>query len=490
MATSISSIGVGSGLPLDTLLEDLRKVENVPLAALQTRAQKEQQRFSAYGTLKSALDAVSTAATALGKAATFNGVKASVTGESFTASVKADAGAVPGNYSVKVEKLARAQSLTSQVSAKRNESLVSGGEKVDIRFTVDGKTHTISLDPAKSSLDDVVKAINSNANLKASATLVKTGDADDSYRLIISADETGEKNSITSIEIERSGGGTDGLDELRKILEFGTTAPTEGEGGEGDEPVSPFGMKESVSAQDAEVIINGDITLRSSSNTIENAISGVTLTLAKESDSADTLKVTRDDSAATTAVNNFVSSYNALLSTIKTLTVYDVDAQSGAPLTGDGLPRRAQAMVREAFSGLSFEGVSLSALGFKTDPTTGNLSVDTTKFTSVLENNRAAVEQLFTGEDGFSKRVTAAVETFTKKDGLIQTSQDNITKALKQLERQYEQMESRIEQKMENYRKQFVQLDAFMAQQNSISSYLTSQLSMLENLASGNSKSK
>lgn len=480
MATSISSIGVGSGLPLDTLLEDLRKVENIPLANLQSRAQKEQQRFTAYGTLKSALDTVATAAANLGKAATFNGVKASVAGETFTASVKSGSGAVPGSYSVDVNQLAKAQSLTSKNSESRTENLVTGSGKVDLNFTVDGTTHTISLDAEHSSLNDLVKAINSNADLKASATLVKTGDGEDAYRLIISSDETGEKYQINSIEVVAGEGGESAdFSRLEKLIAFDRV------NGQAD------GMKESVAAQDAIITINGDIEITSSSNTIENAIDGVTLSLAKESGgSPDTLTITRDDSAATAAITNFVNTYNALLATVKSLTAYDIDAQQGAALSGDGLPRRAQAAVREAFGSLTIDGVTLSSLGIKTDPTTGNLSVDTEKFAAALKDNRAAVEKFFSGEDGLSKRVTAAVETFTKKDGLIQTSQDSITQTLKNLERQYEQMESRIEQKMENYRKQFVQLDAFMAQQNSISSYLTSQLSMLENLASGNSKSK
>lgn len=507
MATSISSIGVGSGLPLDTLLADLRKAENVPLAALQSRAEKEQQRFSAYGTLKSALDTVSSAAATLGKAATFNAVKPTVTGETFTASAKAGSGAIPGSYSVKVGQLATAQVLSTDGVAMRNENLASGSGKVDITFTIGegdaAKTHTVQVDAGKSSLEDIVKAINADSKLGVSATLMNDGSADP-HRLMISADNTGTASRITSISVEAGEGATaEDVSQLKSILGYQETpAPaegeeggTEGEGGpegEGDpgDPVVPAGMKQMTAAKDAQLTING-VAVTAQSNTIENAIEGITLTLAKESAEnapADTLKVTRDDSVATSAVTGFVNAYNALQSTIKALTSYDIDSQKGAALTGDSLPRRAQAEVREAFSGLAANGITLTTLGIKTDPVTGNLSVDNEKLAAALKDNRAEVEQIFSGAEGLSKRVTKAVETFTKSDGLIKTSQDSITETLKRLEKQYEQMEMRIEDKMENYRKQFVQLDAFMAQQNSISSYLTSQLSMLENLSSGNSK--
>lgn len=489
MATSISSIGVGSGLPLDTLLEQLRKAENAPLAALQTRATKEQQRFSAYGTLKSALDTVSTAATALGKNETYNAVKTSVTGDSFTATAKAGSGAIAGNYAISVGNLAKAQVLSSDGVAKRNENLASGTGKVDITFTLadgeDGpRTHTISLDANKSSLEDIVKAINADSKLGVSATLMNDGDPDQPHRLMISANETGTQNRMTAIEVKPAEGSGADVTNLSSILTYTEADP------EADPPVASTALKEIVVAEDAEIHING-IKVSSQSNTIENAIEGVTLTLAKQSAegaSPDSLRLTRDDTVATTAVTNFVNAYNALQSTIKTLTAYDVDSQSSAALTGDSLARSAQSRVREAINGMAVNGVTLSSIGIKTDPTTGNLSIDNEKLNAALKDNRADIERLFAGETGLSKRVTTAVEVFTKSDGLIKSSQDGIERTLKLLEGQYEQMETRIDQKMETYRAQFVQLDTFMAQQNGISSYLTQQLAMLNNLSTSDKK--
>lgn len=491
MASSISSIGVGSGLPLDTLLEQLRTAENAPLAALQTRAKKEQDRFSAYGTLKSALDTVKTAAEALGKSETFHGVKSFVTGDTFTATTKAGAGAIPGNYAVRVDKLATSQVLTSAAAASRTDKLVTGSGAVDITFTLKGgDTKTISIDASKSSLEDVVKAINSESGLKFSATIMKAGESD--FRLMLTSDDTGESNTITAISVSAaSGSDLENLDDLKNVINF--TAPIPDPDADPNAPIveNATGMTQRVAGQNAEVTING-ITVTSEKNTIENVVDGVTLTLNKAAAAdanPDTLKVTRDDSVATNAVTSFVNAYNALQSTIKALTSYDVDSQSGAALTGDSLARSAQSQVRDALNGLAIDGVTLSSLGIKTDPTTGNLSVDNAKLTDALTNNRAAVEKLFTSESGLSKRVTKNVDLFTKSDGLIKTSQDSITRTLKQLEQQYEQMEARIDQKMETYRAQFVQLDSFMAQMNSTSSYLTQQLDMLSSLAKSNSKS-
>lgn len=482
MATSpISSIGVGSGLPLNDLLQQLRTAENAPLAALQTRATKEQQRFSAYGTLKSALDSVSTAAAALGKGETFNAVKTSVTGDTFTATAKAGSGAIAGNYAISVENLAKAQVLSSNGTASRTDDLASGSGKVDITFTLaNDETHTISIDAGKSSLEDIVKAINAESDLGVSATLMNDGDPENTgnpHRLMISADQTGTESRVLSISVAAAEGSSADASGLASVISY-----TEGETGN---------MNQIIEAENAQVSING-ISVSSQSNTLEDVIEGVTLNLTKqaaEDASPDSLRLTRDDSVTTTAINNFVNAYNALQSTIKALTAYDVDAQEGAALTGDSLARRAQSQVRDAINGLASNGLTLTSIGIKTDAVTGNLSVDTDQLNEALANNRVNVEQLFAGETGLSKRVTSAVEVFTKSDGLIKSSQDGIERTLKLLESQYDQMEARIDQKMETYRTQFVQLDSFMAQMNGISSYLTTQLSMLQNLSSSNQKS-
>lgn len=489
MASSISSIGVGSGLPLDTLLSQFRTVENAPLAALQTRANKEQQRFSAYGTLKSALDAVSTAAEALGKSETFHGVKASVTGDTFTATTKAGSGAIPGNHSIRVENLAQAQVLASggvgadgDVAGDKRAVLTGATGQVKISFTVGGEDRDLLVD-AGASLRDIAKAINADKDLDFSASIMNDGSQ---HRLVISSNKTGDENTISKITVSAGDDFDGSLDPLKNVLEFDAAAPV----APADPDANPTVMSQTVAGKDAKLTING-IVVTSASNTVEGAVEGVTLKLNKaaaEGASPDSLAVTRDDSITTTAVNNFVNAYNALQSTIKSLTSYDVDAQQGAALTGDSLARNAQSRVREAINGLAANGVTLSSIGIKTDTTTGNLTVDSTKLNEALTNNRADIEQLFAGEAGLSKRVTTSVEVFTKSDGLIKSSQDSITRTRKQLEKQYEQMEMRIDQKMETYRMQFVQLDTFMSQMSGISSYLTSQLAMLGNLSSSNNK--
>ena len=474
MATSISSLGVGSGLDLNTLLQNLRTAENAPLAAIATRTSAEKQRLSAYGTLKNSLETLATAAKSLEKSETFNTLKSSITGDTLAAVPKPGSGAIVGSHTVLVEQLASAQVLASGRVATNNAPLAPDATgSINLTFALnDGSEHSIFA-AADSSLQGIAKAINADASLGFSATLMNDGTG---HRLIISSNKTGEQNTITNISVALADDGAGDITALQSALSFDKNAP------------HPSGLTETVAGQNAIAVVNG-IQIISQDNELEDAIEGVTLTLKKQTAAdalPDVVQLMRDDTETTAAVENFVKAYNSLQNNIKSLTAYNVELQMGSPLSGDSLARRVQTQMRDSINGLASSGITLPSIGLTTDPYTGELRLDKEKFTDALNANRAQVEQLFTGDDGLSKRVTTAAEIFTKSDGLLSTSQAGIQRGIRQLEKQYEQMESRIDQKMETYRKQFVQLDGFMSQMNGISAYLGQQLSMLANLNSGN----
>ena len=75
---SVSSLGIGSGLDLNTLLDQLTTAENAPLTLLQNQQTAYQAKLSAYGTVQSVLSAFQSTASKLADATTFSSVKASV----------------------------------------------------------------------------------------------------------------------------------------------------------------------------------------------------------------------------------------------------------------------------------------------------------------------------------------------------------------------------------------------------------------------------
>ncbi len=460
---AISSIGVGSGLPLDDLLAKLRASENQSLTLIESRANTVQSRLSAYGTIKSSIEALKTAGDALGKAETFGALKASVGGDAFTAT--ATSKAIAGQYSIKVEQLATAQTLTTVGQADRKTALSS--DTVDITVTLEnGSSKTITLGKADTSMEGIVKAINAETGLGISATLVNSGKGDTPHHMLLTAKQTGTQAAVASITVSGADAGA-----VQNLLGY-----------DAEHPGSNFTEDP---AKMAKLSING-IEVESSSNTVENAIEGVTLTLAKENEDgkAGTLTLTRNDEVTSKAINTFVTAYNNLQNIIKTLTSYDVDNQKGSALTGDNLARSVQTQVRAALNTVESSGAlrSLSQMGISTNPSDGILKVDNDKLAAALKDNMANVQKLFAGEQGISANIAAVADRYVKSGGLISHASDSMTDTLKDLQSQYTAMSERIDAKMESYRQQFVQLDTMMVQMNSVSSYLTQQLSMLSNI--------
>ncbi|CDM24796.1 Flagellar hook-associated protein FliD [Castellaniella defragrans 65Phen] len=450
---SVSSLGL-SGLPLTDLLDKLKTNESQVLNTIKSRQTAAEAKLSAYSKLKSAVDTFQKAAQAVGKESAFGAVAAKSGSDAISAS--ADSTAIPGQYSIQVDKLASNQTLVYAGRADRTADIGTGGT---LKITIDGTEKSLDLSGKGTSLNDLVAAINADKDIGVNATVVNDGTPGSQYRLLLTSRETGTQNAVTNITVDDNA-------DLDAFLGYSGGGSTAG-----------------VTVQDAtnaELSING-IAVTSQSNTIENVIDGVKLTLNQTTTSAANLALTRDDSAAKKAVQDFVSSYNSLLSTIKTLTAYDTDAQTSSALTGDSLARTVQTRMRDAISGAfdATNGTSLSKIGITTNPTTGQLSIDDTKLTQALSDNLDGVKSLFTSGTGIGSRVDAAATAFTKTDGIFSTTTTGLSKTIEDIKKQYDATSDRIDQRMETYRAQFTQLDTMVSQMNTLSSYLSQQLSAL-----------
>ncbi|QRF91303.1 flagellar hook-associated protein 2 [Alcaligenes faecalis] len=461
---AISSIGIGSGLKLDELLEDLRKAENVSLTAIQNRQVENVNRISAYGKLKASITALQSAGKTLNDPSLYGAVKVKAAGDGI--SVTGNNKATPGQYSIAVEQLASKHSLSTGRVSDRSTPLGVDG-KVIITLQ-NGTAHTLDLTGKDTSLQGVMQAVNADPKLGVTATIINNGDPDHPYQLVLTASETGEQASIKSLSV-------DGNANLDGLLSF--TAATESS--------TAQGMKQLNEAVNAKATING-IDIISQSNTLKDTVEGLEITLNKASSETISLDVTRDDSIPTKAITDFIEAYNALNSTIRSLTSYDVENKKGSALTGDSMPRRIQSSLRSSLNIPTTEGSlrSLASIGITTDPKTGDLVVDDKKLATALKENMADVQRLFAGEDAIGNRINKAADEYVKKGGFIDNATDGADKIGKTLEKQALATAERIDNKIEAYRKQFIQLDRMVNQMKGTSDYLTQQLSMLGNMNS------
>ncbi|MFI5445970.1 flagellar filament capping protein FliD [Polaromonas sp. UC242_47] len=471
---SISSLGVGSNLDLSGLLKSLENSEKQPLLGLKAQADSYTTKLSAYGKLQDALAALKTASTKLGNLDLFQGAKAS---SSFTTVLTASAtsSAVAGNYAIKVSQLAQAHSLATAGQVDPKAAIGTGAGNITIDFgtftpadavlgtpasyvlNASRKPVVIAYDASNSSLEGIRDAVNA-AKGGVTASIVNDGSGTPN-RLVLTSDETGEPSSM---KISVSGSNTD----LGNFLTH--------------DPLGASAMKETSAAQNAKLTVNG-LDISSATNTVSESLQGVTLSLVKAGES--TLTVARDTASISTAVNAFITAYNALLSTGKALTAYDPDTKTGSPLTGDSTLRILQVRIREALitpqaAGSSSDLTMLSDIGvsFQKD---GTLALDATKLEKALSTNLEGVGKLFGGtatdKAGFGKQLTALTESLTGKGGSLLVATEGLTASIKKLDLQYDAMETRINSTVDRYRAQFTQLDVLMSKMNNTKAYLTSQ---------------
>ena len=463
---AISSIGVGSGLPLDQLLSDFRKSENQPLVLIQQRQVISEARLSGYGIIKGALTDLQKASQALTKTEKYGALKGTSSNEAI--GVKVEKNAVAGSYTLTDIKLATQQSLALAGRDSRTDKIGTGGQlSIELNNGEDPVTIDLGDD---TSLEGLMKTINANPDLGVQATLVNDG-SDSPYHLMLTAKDTGTEASIKEIKVT-------GNDELNGILAY-------------DAAGSTANYQETTAASNAQATING-IQITSQSNTLKDVVEGITLDLKTLPADGEAVKIdiTRDDSVAINAVKDFVKAYNSLLDTIKAQTSFDVENESSSALTGDSLVRRVENQVRSALNSASGVGDihSLADLGITSDYKTGKLEIDEEKLTEAVRDHLGDVTEFLSGSNGVGQNVDKVANEYIKSNGFIQNATDGLNRTIKDLEKQYEATSERIENKMENYRRQFSQLDVMMNQMSGISTYLTQQLSMLGNMNSSNNK--
>ncbi|MBD9379815.1 flagellar filament capping protein FliD [Achromobacter sp. ACM02] len=451
---SITNLGSTTGLPLEKILTDLQAAEDKKLSLYTNRQASYEARVSAFGQIQSAVEALQKAAAALGKSSTLDAVKPNVIGDGLTATI-GENGATMGEYTIKVKTLAAAQTLQSGKVADRTASNGATGS-FEIQLT-NGDKHTVNLTD-DTSLNGIAKAINSDDKAGVRATIITNESG--SY-LMLSAKDTGVQASVSSITVT-------GDQKLQDILSYNS-----GTGAQ---------LTQQTQAADAEVEING-IVVKSGSNNISDAIDGVTLNLTATTpaDKTVTLKLQSDTSLASKAVQDFVSAYNSLQSTISKLTAFDVTAQTNQALTGDSTTRSIQSSMSSALQVITGEGSlrSIADLGISMDPKTGVLKLDQTALDKALTTNPADVKRIMTSSDGLAAKFDAAAKGILGSNGSIKISQDGLNESIKDVKEQLVRAKASSVASMAAMRAQFVALDKFVSQQTVTANYLTQQFAAM-----------
>ena len=384
------ALGVGSSLDVNSLVTQLMAAEQQPIKALATKEAKYQSQLTAYGSLKGALSTFQSSASVLSNPGKFSAVSASIA-DTTLATVVASPAALSGSYSLNVTQLAQSQKLqSSNTFATTSTTLGSGTLTISFgtyiaspsSFTInpDKATKTITIGSTQNTLSGVRDAINA-ANAGISANIINDGSGN---RLVITSTDSGAANALKITVADSSDGSNTDNAGLSQLAYDGTSPST-------SQMTQPTGM----GPKDAVFTIDG-IAINKPSNTITDAISGMTVNLLKIGTS--TLTVTHDTTAVQSAVQTFVNAYNTLNNTITSLSKYDPISKKAAVLTGDSTLNSLKSQLKNVFNTpLSTAGGGLTALSDIgiTFQKNGTLTLDTNTLNTSLRDLTKDVSTLF-----------------------------------------------------------------------------------------------
>lgn len=436
---AITSAGIGSGLNVESIVSQLMAIESRPLDRLNSKKDAYNAQLSAYGQLSSAVATFQTAMSKLDTLSDFRLFKATSADETaFTAT--ANSGAAVGTYDIQVDSLAQAHKIKSKVFSDTDTTLVGGG---DLTFTVGTDSFTIT-GAGSLTLSELRDAVNNAAdNVGVTASIISE-DSSNNY-LVFTSNETGNDYQITLSGTAKDVGNLETSD------------------------INTPGSLNAV------IQVDGTFTVSRNSNSISDAITGVTLDLKSQTTSGVNLKIDRDIASVSDVVQGFVDSYNSLQDTI--------DGLRAGDLAGDNSLLNIESKLKSVFntppSGLTSSYQYLSEVGVAFEKT-GKLSLDTTKLETAVNSDYTGLADLFANDNqGYAYRLKAAADDILATGGTIDARKGGINSSIDSTDSRIAREEFRLGLVETRLRAQYTALDTLLGTMSSMSSFLQQQLASL-----------
>lgn len=442
--------GLASGLDTNAIVTALMQADTQQVTDLQSQQSALTAKNTQLTSIQTALQTVANDAQAMldpslfAQTQTVSSTNATLVG----ATAINGSGAVEGGYQVGVTQLA--------TSAQRTFSFTSPTQADTV--TIDGQQISLA---AGASTQDLVNAVNANSNVDVWATATSSG------TVVLSDRATGQQTG-SYIQVSESNA-TPSLAEQTNLAQAG---------------------------QNAEYTVNGAAGT-SASNTVSTAIPGVSLSLNGLTTSGGTVTVDVSAPSSNTtgiqnAVQQFITDYNSAITTIQTQlaqtpsssdptqgTLYDdselndllSSMRTAMYTSGSGLPQAMSSMLDIGVStgAATGQGPSQSTLD-------GDLTLDASTLTSALESNPSGVQSMLAS---WANSLSTLVNSEAGPGGTISMQINDDNDQNSQLANQISNLQDSNSQKQEALVNEFAQMESALSQNQSTSSWLTSQLNSL-----------
>ena len=371
--SAVSSLGVGSGLDIRQIVDDLVAAERAPT---ENRIERQEERLeteiSAFGKVQSLMGDFQSTVAELQDPDSF--VSRDTSSSSDAVGISAGDNAEDGSWDVEVEQLARAQRsvLRGDIAIEDRDEPLGTGE---ITIESGDRVSNIVIDEDNQTLEGIRDAINeSTAGVDASIINDGTG-----QRLVLNGQEEGEAGAF-SMDVE------------------GDLAAVLNPDGEGVLEEDAFDVDPLQAAQDAEFSVDG-LTMTRSSNQVDDVLDDITLDLEGVTDGPATVSVSTDSAGIQSQVEGFVEAFNEFQGGISELTNFDPETEEAGPLNGEssvtGIVSQLRNTITEPVEALEGRAVrSMADIGILTTRD-GSLELDPSRLDDAVREDPEAVTALF-----------------------------------------------------------------------------------------------
>jgi flagellar hook-associated protein 2 len=370
MASSISgassvnsSTGLGSGIDVNAFVQSALANDQASITQLQNQQSTINAQSKALAQITSDLNALQTAVFSLNDPLGSLAAQAATSSNTAVLTASASPAAVAGTHTITVNNLATTSSYYTNAVASSSTALGTGSFQLQVGSAA---PVTITVDSTNNTLDGLVGSIN-NLAIGVRASVINDANG---ARLALVSETTGAPSDIT--------------------ISSNTTG---------------LSFTKAVTGTNASLVVDG-VPVSSTSNAVSGALNGVTINLESASpNTATTLTVAPDTTQATSALNQFVTAYNAVVKDINAQFAVASDGSGGGPLEADGSLREAQSSLLGAIS-FSVPGnngfVNLQSIGISLN-NDGTLSVSQGTLATNLAGNFSSIQNfLQSSTSGFA----------------------------------------------------------------------------------------
>lgn len=460
---SISSLGVGSNILTQDVLDQLRAADEAGrIKPIELNIANENDKKDAMDVIDATMTNFIDSINAVKNQSLYDERQVEVGGNAVK--VTAAANTDIQDFTLNVTTLATKQ--IEQSGAFSSEDTLIATAAGTMNLNIDTQNFSIAYDET-TTLKDLKELLNEQAGEKVDATIVQINSGE--FRLFISSVETGTTQNITMTD-------TSGfLSDDGGVNASGTSLTT--------------GLIAIQSGIDSKFTFNGQDIVRSS-NSIDDLITGLEITLKEVGVSAVSISQNRDNIME--KIDSFVEKYNSAITELDKMTNPSKDDDRGI-FSNESTIKNMKRTIRDMFDTVGSSAGSMVDYGFDIDKE-GKMTVDKDILNKAMDDNSKNLEAFFSGGtftnsdltttevEGVFSEMSTIIEGYTKYNATLDLFTTSIKENISVLEDTKTTATKRLDSKYEIMKQQFTAYDALISKFNSASS-MFSQMITAENAA-------